>query len=313
MVLDNTATGSGRGWREVGAAALDPVRGATRLFKGRSGKVYDNPTHPNDRIPDHLSNTLVAGVRSVGEGRLSESSETHAFFEVDLTYGSMFALERNKPFDFFTLGAQINFRDKKALGRLQVRGNLYSRDLKVTDDRRPVFLAVHNFDYFNNNVYEFGGQSVSALLLSNWDFTDRVRLVTQFDVSGMIMGAVNSEFAFVAEVPGVRERLREYDFGTGAGGRAGGSLFVGEHRVADVHYRLNWIATLNGSELNGSDAHHIIHSLAVRTKVPVTGNFGVGADWSVFLRNSYFNHPNAYDISQRSPQLRVYATWDGAR
>ncbi|MCK5651631.1 MAG: DUF3943 domain-containing protein, partial [Gemmatimonadetes bacterium] len=33
MVLDNTATGSGRGWREVGAAALDPVRGATRLFK----------------------------------------------------------------------------------------------------------------------------------------------------------------------------------------------------------------------------------------------------------------------------------------
>ena len=92
---------------------------------------------------------------------------------MDLTYGSMFALERNKP-----------------------------------------------FDYFNNNVYEFGGQSVSALLLSNWDFTDRVSLVTQF---------------------------------------------------------------------------------------------GVGADWFLFLRNSYFTHPDAYDISQRSPQLRVYATWDAGR
>ncbi|MGI9627917.1 MAG: DUF3943 domain-containing protein [Longimicrobiales bacterium] len=314
MVLDNTATGSERGWREAGAFLLNPSRGLSRLIRGDINRVYENPEHPNDRIPDRLGNTLHLGSRTIGDGLfLSDGSSTGGFFELSMIYGSMFELDRNKPFDFFTLSTQINFGEKTALGRLAIRANLYHRDLKRTEGRLHKFLIVQNFDYDNNNTFEFGGQSVGALLLSNWQISDRVRIVTEVNGDWMIMGAVNSEFALVAEIPGVRERFREYDFGTGLGTRLGGHLSIGDLQVAEVEYRATWLTTLNGSNANGEDANHFVQQGTVRGKIPVTDNFGIGLDWSVFSRDSYFSAEDFDDVSQWSPQYRVYVTMETSR
>jgi len=313
MILDNQATGSGRAWREVGTFALNPTRGFSRLTTGRASKIYANPEHPNDWVPDELSNFLSVGARRVGDGRLSDGSETHAFAEMDLTYGSILDLERQKPFDFFTLGVQINARDKKPLGRLVIRGNLWHKDLKRTESVTSKFLIVQDFDYHNNNAYEFGGQSVSAMWLARRSLSERVQLTTEVSGSWMIMGAVDSEFALEAEVPGLRERLREYDFGTGVGGRLGGTVFLDGRRLFDAAYRVTWLNTLNGSNANGEDANHVIQSATVRTLIPVSGAWGVGVDGSVFLRNSYFSQVDFEKISSRTPELRVYATWHPSR
>jgi len=62
MLLDNTATGSERFWREVGAAVLNPMGTLTRLVNGDMGRTFENP---QDRLPDGFLFSADLGYRRV--------------------------------------------------------------------------------------------------------------------------------------------------------------------------------------------------------------------------------------------------------
>ncbi len=68
-------------------------------------------------------------------------------------------------------------------------------------------------------------------------------------------------------------------------------------------YQINWIHTLNGGE-----GDHFVHLVKLRAGIPIKGTFGLGAGGVVFLRNSFYTHFT--DVSQRVPQLRIYAQFD---
>jgi len=312
MVLDNTARGSERAWREAGAFLIDPIRGFTRLFTGNIGRVYSNPENDADRIP-RLESFIAFGSRIVGEDKLFEATEATAFVDFELLYGGLAELERQVPFDFFGLRVQLNASDKSTFGGLQIRGSLLHKDLTTTDDVVSKFILVQDFDYINTNAYEFGGQSVGGMYLRNSRLTDRISWGLQAYLSYMIMGGVDSEYSFAAEVPGLRERLREYDFGAGAGGRLGLHLTRDGFRWIDLTYRGQYLNTLNGSNYNGSDSWHVIQDVQARLLVPFIGAWGIGVDADVFLRNSYFDYELFNDVSVRSPQLRIFATWNPQR
>ncbi|MCL7937250.1 MAG: DUF3943 domain-containing protein [marine benthic group bacterium] len=310
-VLDNTATGSERTWREIGAFALSPVRGFNRLVSGRSGRVMENPEEPEDHIPGVLSNRLSAGVRIIGEGEsLSDSSETHGLFQVDFKFGDEFAQQRRKPFDVFDMSVQLNLGDKQTLGRLSVRGNLFTWDLKKGGDTQHVFAIEQEFQYMNNNAFEFGGQMFDASLHSRFGLSNDWSIRTQVNAIFALLSAVNSEWAFLANDIPNRERFREYDFGPGVGGRIGANLSHKGRQVLSAFYWYQWIDTQNGSNLNGSDAYHNVQLIGARGMVPIGSNFGIGADAYLFLRDSHFELFE--DQSQRVPQLRIYGVWDTA-
>ncbi len=42
---------------------------------------------------------------------------------------------------------------------------------------------------------------------------------------------------------------------------------------------------------------------------PVTENWGVGAEGTIFLRKSYYEEVEFDDVVQRNPELRVMGTW----
>ncbi len=89
--------------------------------------------------------------------------------------------------------------------------------------------------------------------------------------------------------------------------RRGSPTRGNDHRERDaggyLGYQVNWIHTLNGG--NGN---HVVHLAALRAGVPIRGTFGLGVDGIVFLRNSFFTQFT--DITQRVPQLRLYAQFD---
>lgn len=317
-ILDNSATGAGRTWREVGATALNPVRGFNRLISGRWSETGPNPP---DRRPELLSNRLRAGVRVIGEGEsISDSTNTNAFFEVDFWYGNPFGDDVRDPFDYFVLGLQLNFSEEQLIGRLQVRGNLFTTDLKNTDKVHHIFTIAQNYDYFNNFAYKFGGQSVSASILSLFSLGPRWQLGTAVDGYGMLMGAINSDFAFLAEFPPDfrQERYREYDFGPGAGAGLAAFFYHSGRELISLRYRLNYLYTLNGSVQEGDEAWHTFQWLIARGLVPISRGFGIGVDAAVYLRKSHYNCLIEVDgeyfqctyQEQRNPELRVYGSWD---
>jgi len=311
VILDNKAEGSDRAWREAGALAVNPMRGVNRLFTGRAFREGENPTDPLDHKGNRISNLLSFGYRVVGEGdRLKFSeSESHGFVEMDMIFGRPFDLERNKPFDWFALAAQLNFREKKPLGRLQIRANLYSFAQSETENSQKLWAITHYFDYVNNNAYEFGGQSIGLAYGKNWVRSERTNIVASADVHAMLMGGVNTEYAEFAEIEGVRERDREYDFGSGFGTWWRFSVLRDQYRIVELSYRFNWMRTLNGTNVGGQNTDHLIQQFSAKFKWPLTDTWGLGAESTIFLRRSYFQEADFGNVKQRNPEVRIQASW----
>ena len=85
-----------------------------------------------------------------------------------------------------------------------------------------------------------------------------------------------------------------------------------------LRYRFNYLYTLNGSVQEGDEAWHTFQWLIARGLIPISRNFGIGADAAVFLRKSHYtcvitvegeDFP-CTDQTQRNPEIRVFGSWD---
>jgi len=318
-ILNNRGTGKGRFFKELGAFVTDPVRGFNRLVSGRSGESHDNPTDPMDWRPLHGQSLVMLGARVIGQGEsISENTKTYANLGFDHAYGSPFDNTRRKPFDYMDVTLQMSAQEKVPLNVVRISGDLWEKPLGEAEAPNHVFALTQRFDYMNNTAFEFGGQSVGAALYSRYRLSDKWGLGTRVDGLGMILGAVNSEYAKIAHVED-RERLREYDYGSGLGASAQATLTRSGRPLLSLMYRYQWLSVSNGSVFSkgesgkGSDADHYIQAAGARLVIPLWGRLGIGGDGYVFLRKSRYSFPGFDDIDQRNPQARVFLAWNDAK
>jgi len=318
-ILDNRSGGKTRVFKEVSSFLVDPVRGFNRVLSGRSGASHDNPTDPIDWRPEQGASLLMVGGRVIGQGE-SISENTKSYFNVafDHAYGSPFDNPRRKPFDSMDVVLQLSAGEKVPLNVVRISGDLWEKPFGNEAAPDHVFALTQRFDYMNNTAFEFGGQSLGATLHSRFRLSPNLGLSTRVDGLGLILGAVNSEYAKIADVPD-RERLREYDYGPGLGASAQSSLTLGGKPLVSLFYRFQWISVSNGSVFSkgqssmGSDANHYIQAAGARLIAPILGGLGLGADGTLFLRKSRYSFPGFHDIDQRNPQLRAFVAWNDAR
>jgi len=313
-VLDNQATGAGRAWREIGAGLLNPVRGFTRVVTGRAWTVAQNPERRADHHPERIENTLAIGARSLfDKNPVANDSLISGFVRFTFQFGTPFSDEAHKPFDWFQLDLQLNSRDKERLGVLQIRGMLASKVLNQSPRNRLFLGATMNFDYINNQAIEFGGESVTGTLVSIWPLSSKFSFLAEFGADAQIFGGVNSEYSFIVVTP-EQERLREYDFGVGGGGRTRLALRLHGRDFLSVRYRLLFLPALNGGvgtlpEVGDINTTHFLHALAVGLNVPIVKKFGVGADFQWYRRTSNMHNDLLENIVQQVREARLYGTW----
>jgi uncharacterized protein DUF3943 len=311
-ILNNQSRGKTRFFRELGAFLVDPVRGFNRILSGRWGAVHDNPKEAIDWRPPGSSGLLMIGARSIGEGE-SITENTQSYFNIgfDHAHGNPFDNARRKPFDYMDVVVQFSAGEKVPLNVVRINGDLFEKPLGGSAAPNHVLAVFQRFDYMNNTAFEFGGQSFGAALYSRYRLSDKWGLGTRLDGLAMVLGAVNSEYAKIADVPD-RERLREYDYGPGLGAGAQVNLNRNGQSLLSLMYRFQWISVSNGSVFSkgesglGSDADHYIQAAVARLVVPVYRSIGLGADAAVFLRKSRYSFPGFHDIDQRNPQVRVF-------
>ncbi|MCK4775036.1 MAG: DUF3943 domain-containing protein, partial [Candidatus Krumholzibacteria bacterium] len=175
MVLDNTATGSGRVWREIGGLFVLPLRGVNRLVTGEAFEVHQNPAN---RIPEYVRGEFNFGLRTIGDEHLWTGDTTKVYLSFDATVGDPFG-SFDKPYDWFSFGAQLTFKNKPhGVARLQSRGVLGQMDVHKTEESHHVLSAVQMFDYIDNEAYTFGGQAVAATFSSRFWKNDRFQATT---------------------------------------------------------------------------------------------------------------------------------------
>jgi hypothetical protein len=291
IVLDNTATGSGRAWREIGGLFVHPLREVNRLLTGEAFKVHRNP---EDRYPSDMTAELKFGTRTLGNRDIENGDTTKVFVSFDYLYGDPFApVER--PYDWFTFGVQGTFNNKPhGVARLQSRGVLGAMDIHKTEDVHHILNAVQMFDYIDNEAYKFGGQSVGATFLSRFRSAERFHAITSLNLFAILLGANQSDYFSISG--------REYDYGPGAGysfraifGTKGRNILELGHAGFIVY------------SINGNNVTHYNNLTRIKLDIPIRAFFGVGADYVYYNTEGYYeDYP---DVSRHHPELKLYASW----
>jgi len=319
LILDNQARGGERIAREAAAFLLTPTRGFTRLATGNIGRVYANPEHPSDHIPDRLEAVVSSGVRGgrsirSARGTLRADVPSHAFIDVNLVGGDLATLDRQVPFDYIDAAVTLNFIRGRGLGRLNIHGNLRHWDLGQSERSTQRLVLMQDFEYENNIAFEEGGQAVGLRYFHARRLSDRFAFAASVGPTWTILGGLQSELAFLAEVEGIRERFREYDFGIGPGLRAEYEVTRDGRRMLQGSYRLKQLHTLNGSAGEGFGSVHRIQVLRVRAVLPFdVYGFSLGADYELFHRRSDFDLVDVGLVRQRSQNWQAFVTWNPLR
>jgi hypothetical protein len=273
MIRDNTANGSGRIWRELGAAVLDPFGAVTRLANGDWKREYPNP---DDRFPSRVAVTGDLGYRHVADGGVTPDQ---GIVSLSAFYGDPFAGEIVHPFDTFWAGIDLNTPGSPYVSRIEERGIL--KGWELTDASDPVRHIVgfsQEYEYFNNASQVFGAEMFSGGALS------RYRLGSQYQ-------AMTDAGALVIPLAGIRttdfanpQTGRNYDYGVGGGARVAARLFRGGREIAAAGYAVAWTHTVNGV----SDGN-TLQSFRSSLRVPVAGPIGVGGGYSWYSRKTTYS------------------------
>jgi hypothetical protein len=216
IILDNTATGGERFWRELAAAIVNPVGALSRLSRGDMNREFPNP---DERYPGSFAISTDFGYRHVGGGAARPDQWT---LSLSALYGDPFAGDLHKPFDSFWVGADLNTPGGAVLSRFEERGLLRGWELtEPSDGARHIFGFAQEYEYWNNEAQVFGAQAFSAGILSKYPLG---RLTAATDVSVIaipLAGIKTTDF----ENP---QTGRNYDYAPGGGVRAEARL--GAHR-----------------------------------------------------------------------------------
>ena len=291
IVLDNTATGSSRAWREVGGAVINPVRAFNRIVTGEAFDVHANPA---GRYPTSWSTDLRAGIRTLGEEHLFDGATSKAFVELAAAYGSPFD-PSDEPFDHFDLGLQLNFDNKPhGIGKIEVQGLLGKRDLASENAVQHVISGYQHFDYLDNEAYTYGGMSFGAGLWSRFGASENLSARTSLHAIGILLGATKNDFFNISG--------RDYDYGPGAALKVSAVFTRRKHDLVSLGHESHFIHSVNGGAVNSW-----VTLNRVRFDVPLRGFLASGLDFVVY--HSERDYPGIGRISTRNPELRAYVSW----
>jgi hypothetical protein len=281
LVLDDSATGFNRVWREIVGGLLNPIRGFNRLVFGDTGTTRSS--HNQLRAP-------VSGwihVTGSGTSLSSELADAKAGggAELILVYGKPFeGREVKKPFDYFPLQFNLRKMSDKTYFNIYAYGLLTGKNLSSKESQKHLIGVFQHYDFINLEIIKLGGTSFCGGIISNFQLSQKVSLATLAHFGWMMMGASNNEY--------VVEDLRDYNYGMGYTAKLDAGLDFqkfGNLLIRWAHYR---IFTLEGAD--GNDRLYLFQG---KYMIPIWKGWGVGAQFTQYRRNShYVNFP---DVKKR--------------
>ena len=291
VVLDNTATGADRVWREILAAVINPVGAFNRLLRGEMTKQGPNP---EDRFPSGFSFSADLGYREI-KGAAAHPHQ--GMLQITALYGDPFKGDIKKPFDSFYLGADFNQPGGTLISRIEERGILKGWELTDQDaNSRHIFGVSQEYEYLNNEAQVFGAQIFSVGLLSRYVLKPELFAIT--DVTGLVfpLAAVQTvDFA-------APEAGRTYDFAPGGGGRIAARLYYRGREVLGAGYALLWMKTVNGvSDTNTLQAFRAV------ARIPIAGPVGAGAGYSWYSRKTRYT--GFVEARRTQNEWRAFLNW----
>ncbi|MCM1152553.1 MAG: DUF3943 domain-containing protein [Muribaculum sp.] len=254
-IIDNRATGAERFEREAAAFIISPMRGFNRIVTGEAWRICPTPGRIFGRPPFSARVSLGAKMLAY-EGQL-RSPRVGFTAQIDLEYGDRFEARSNKPYDYFTVHAELQgIKDLPFLSQFEIRGRLLSRELFENHRSQGSIGLYQHFDFFDSDTIPTFGQvpyklGIPACLGAGFMFRDIERRHWVFDtyahVNGIILGSILSDH--------YQTDQRNYNWASGFSVKAGLTFVWKKDRLSvsvnNEYYRLfTWHGYKTGTDLS---------------------------------------------------------------
>ena len=287
MILDNTASGGNRLWREIAAAVINPVGALSRLTRGDTTRDFPNP---DERFPASFGVSMDVGYRHIGGGAARPNQATAT---VSALYGDPFHGDIHQPFDTFWVGADFNAPGGASASRIEERGILKGWELTDPEDPvRHIFGFTQEYEYLNNESQVVGAQMFSAGILSRYKLG---KLAATTDVSALaipLAGIKTTNFDVAATG-------RNYDYAPGGGLRAEVRLYGGAREIVAAGYGVVWGRTVNGVSRN--NRLQFFHG---SLRIPIAGALGAGGSYTWYSRQT--TYPTFATVEKTQNEWRAF-------
>ncbi len=150
-VLDDRLTGAARFEREFAAFILSPMRGFNRLISGDMWKV--RPTRGRQFGTPDFAVRVSLGYRMLEYNGYFRDLHQGIGAQIDLEYGDRFEVKSTKPYDYFTLKAQLQvMKTQPLLTQLEIKGRLLAREVFDNYRSKGSIGLYQHFDFYDSDT-----------------------------------------------------------------------------------------------------------------------------------------------------------------
>jgi hypothetical protein len=275
-VIDTRSTGLERVSREFLAFIISPGRSFSRFL---SGKLFDHTTEDVYQT-EPLNITFAPGYHRVNDGTSLEQGSNSFNLNINLDYGNPFEKISRKPFDYYRVGADLDFGvGRKIADNITGYGILYGSNIQNGGVESLAGLFQH-MDYFDNKTFELATFAFGPGIISLIPLSHNSSLYTNLHVSIVPFGALSNRFG-----PDTTQ-IGDFDFDGGA-----------QITLQSTYNIAGWVGlTFTGyywwlHTYHGTAGNSYIGLIKPRIAVKIYDNMSIGFEQLVYYSDRY---PRSY-------------------
>ncbi|RYY37934.1 MAG: DUF3943 domain-containing protein [Sphingobacteriaceae bacterium] len=272
-IVNNRATGVKRQMQEVLGMIVNPLSGLNRITRGEWGRVHGAVDTANN-----LTAYLNIGMRHFDIKTLQENTRGNQelYFRLRLIYGDKYEVS-NTPFNSFYAQIEAGSGDSTYLNTVQVTGALKTWKMREDSNRVHLYTITMNYDFIKNNAFQYGGQSFTFTLMSNWRKNSKVKIFTEIGSGVIVLGAVPDKYLFYGEG-------RNYDYGPGLSVTANATVNFNNRIETELSYKGSRFQTVNGNP-----SSYILNTLSADVRANVLKRFSLAAGIGQYTLNGFYD------------------------
>lgn len=276
---------------EIVALLVNPVNSLNRLLDGKWGKPVGQ-YYAVDSSVIHAQFDL--GLRRVDakDGEIFQSGKNSVFGRLRFFYNNG---EHNykRPFDEFKVNLEVGNGDSTFINAFNIHALITGAEFFKTKTGRHFGTLTANYDFYNNDAFFYGGQS----LVYNWNSQFQLSNANKFNYS-IGLGAV-----LLAGVPDpylLFGDSRNYNYGSGVSYRFDGDLSLFKRLLITVNYNGGYFHTISGNQ-----SYYFLHAGAIEGSLRLLKRFSLNLSTGYFALESHYKDPQFADFNKEYPFGRI--------
>jgi hypothetical protein len=327
LFYDDREIGFSRFLRELGGAAVSPMKGLKRLLTGEAWKHRSRNYlyHNYSRIPVKYS--ISVGSRYLADDRALFRGEHNPYIELGMEYGDAYDNEENKPFDFFTSSVTFGLSSNQpVVNRLNLLGRIWGTPVSDKEKFEADFGIFQHFNFYNSEAVKDGtdlipyriseAASVGPGLIYRFPhLQERMNLEQRIFLSGILLGGSLSDYLYIQE--------RDYNMGSGFSAKIQTRMDVAKvgYMNIDANYfhiftwkgydRAEWVGKtgfdLDYTNAQGDPGNTQMMAFNANFGLYLSRHLSLDMRGSYFIRSAHYRHYP--DVTAKTFELRAGLTY----